>query len=572
MTPKALRLPRDPLRGLDSLPLVLLVLLAGALGVLGWLLGSTVIWPGAWRGPLFLAVVPGASLLYLRFRRAIAQDPVATYLALALPVGLLFCLYMPTIASVSWDGQIHFDTSMAMATPGGATYDKADAIMCDADGIYDVGLHPWGTSDDDWSYNWEHLLSEEGTRTAQEKLDAATQEAYLRHTAPGHRHDDSSWLSMNMWGRIPNALGLALGDFLGLGRLARYFLGRLTGYLVWCALVVWAMARVRTGKRLIMAIGLMPTMVFVAANYSYDPFSIGMIMVAFAGFAGELQRPERRLTLGSAAQILLPWFFGTAIKATFVPAALVLVLMPREKFQKRWQWACWEGAGVLLVALLVFGFASPFLSSGGSNVADDRGGETDIRPMDQVQLIVHEPLRYLGVMGLWLLDYLNPVGLFQMLPVSFCYLPHPVLWPIISAGELALLVWLTVFDRTDADAPLATDRIRGFCLGGILLAYLLSATSLYVGFTNYGAPYILGMQIRYLFVELYPLLAIGLDFGTRPRRWLQRKLVGRLRLLEKPRDLQTIRLVRNGLGAQGFFWIEAALTWGTVFLGFVLRF
>lgn len=562
---------RRALGALDGWPWAILWASAVAMAVAGWLWGQ-VIWPGAWRGPLFLALAPALLLGYLRCRRKIASRVQWTYLALALPAGLLLCLYMPTIASVSWDGQIHFDTAMAMATPGGATYDRADAIMCDADGIYDVGLHPWGTSEDDWSFNWEHLLSEKGTATADEKLADAAQEPYLRHSASGWRYDGVAIGGMGVLGRIPNALGLWLGGALGLPRLARYLLGRITGYLCWVAICLWAMGRVGSGKRLIMAIGLMPTMLFVAANYSYDPFSIGMIMVAAAGFAGELQHPDRKLTLASAAQILIPWFLGTAIKATFVAAGLFLVMMPRDKFRARWQWLVWELTGVAMVVALIVGFAAPFLSSQGSGTADDRGGEQDIRPWDQVQLILAEPVRYAGVLALWLLTYLSPVSLIQGLTVNFCYLPRPMLWPVLSVAELALIAWLTIFDRDRSCDGWATLRMRLTCLLGVLLAYLVSATSLYVAFTDYGATYILGMQVRYLLLELSVIGLIGLNWGTRPRRWLQRRLVARFHLLEGPARPGLVRLVRDGLSGQGMLWVEYVLVWSTLLLGFVVRF
>ena len=212
-----------------------LVALAAALWLACSALGGM-----TWRGALFPAVlVPSALLVGLR-ARALAARPWAAILAVVLPVGLLLCAYMPAIVSVSWDGYAHYRAANRIAQGQVTVSSLADDVLYDMDGIYDVGLYPLGTSDDDWHPNWGSILSEEGMEHANARFEELDEVVSTRKT-------NVIPVEPTTMGRLPNALGLAVGDLLGAPVLVRLFLGRVCNLLAYAAVMALAASWLKRG-------------------------------------------------------------------------------------------------------------------------------------------------------------------------------------------------------------------------------------------------------------------------------------------------------------------------------------
>lgn len=534
------------------------VLAAGlvALGAVLWLacsaLGSM-----TWRDSLFPAVLVPSALLVGLERRALAARPWGAVLAVVLPVGLLLCAYMPAIVSVSWDGYAHYRAANRIAQGRVTVSSLADDVLYDMDGIYDVGLYPLGTSDDDWHPNWESILSEEGMGHANARFKELDEVVSTRKT-------NVTPLEPTTMGRLPNALGLALGDLLGAPVLVRLFLGRVCNLLVYAAVMALAASWLRHGGWVVFAVAVTPTLVFMACNYSYDPFAISLVTLAACRFVGELQRPDERLTAGRAAWILVPFFVGTVTKAVFVASALMLLFMPRSKFSDARGHRAWVCACCATVAAVLATFAVPFLLSGGSVGADTRGGATDIDSRRQLAFLLSHPVTYLATLVGSFLWIFNPVAVFQLLPVNLCYLPMPEGWPLMAAAWFCLVLLAALLDRGPED-----DRWRGPDIGwgtfaGIALSFVLLATALYLGYTDVGAPLVSGIQVRYLLFEISPFLLVCLNLGTGPRR----RLTGRL---EAACGAGPARRVAGALPSAAL-WTGFCLLWAVAAFGFLVRF
>lgn len=72
-------------------------------------------------------------------------------------------------------------------------------------------------------------------------------------------------------------------------------MGKFFNLLCYVLLIYFAIRRIRYGKVLLAAFGLLPTNLYMAANYSYDPWVIGWIVLAFAYYFEEIQNPDRPL-------------------------------------------------------------------------------------------------------------------------------------------------------------------------------------------------------------------------------------------------------------------------------------
>lgn len=508
-----------------------------------------------WRAVLFWAVLLGCAWILWAWRRTLAERPDRLFLFLGLSCGLLMCASMPAIVSVSWDGYVHYKVANQIAQGETFVTTGADAINYDMDGIYSVGLVPWGTSDNDWDPNWEGVLSKEGMEKANGVFESRGDVVHVVE-------DNSEAPGPTTVGRLPNAFGLFIGYVLGAPYLLRLFLGRVTNLLFW-VLVVWcAMRRLRSGRRILCAVGLLPTLLFEACNYSYDPWCIGLILLAFASFVGELQRPDEPITLAGALWVLVPFTLGVMVKATWIPAGLFLLFMPVKKFRSRTARAWWY-VGCAAVALgMLWTFVGPFLLDGGASLVDDRGGSTDISPAGQLAYIWSHPLSFLGTVLGWGVTYLSRIGLYDELCVDLCYLPDPLLKPLLVAGEFLLLGLTTAFNRSGCDNGWPSPRLRWGALVGIVLGYVLSALALYLSYTNVGSPTILGMQVRYLLLFFGPFLLLVLNPGTRARNWLE----------ARGGSAPARALAAPILDGRGWYWLQAVLPWGLLLLGFVVRF
>lgn len=482
---------------------------------------------------------------------------------------------MPAIVSVSWDGYVHYRVSNQIAQGDAIVTTGADAINYNMDGIYEVGLVPWGTSENDWDSNWRGVLTEEGMEKANEKF------ADLGDIIFDVRDNNLVWNDSTP-GRVPNALGLMLGYALGAPYLLRLFLGRVTNLLFW-VLVIWlAMRRLKSGERILCAVGLLPTLLFEACNYSYDPFCIGLIALGVASFVGELQRPDEPLTLGGALWILIPFFFGVLTKPTWVASGLMLLFMPKRKFRTTAGRVWWYLGCAAVACTVLWAFMGPFLSRGGQGYGDTRGesmgsGTVNVSSGSQLDYIAGHPVQFVLVMAGWFISYLNPLPFLSDLFVNFCYLPRPVLWPLLVAGEVCLLGAATLFDRGAADDGWPNKALRIAAVVGIVLGYLVSALAMYLSYTNVGSWYLLGMQVRYWLLFLAPLLLLVLNFGTKGHRWASQH-VGRPVVRFAERHLGKLGQAvaaeenRGRLFVASYFWIQCILAWALILLGFLVRF
>jgi uncharacterized membrane protein len=378
--------------------------------------------------------------------------------------------------------------------------------MANADSIYELGLYPYGMTEDDWTPNWNSILSQEAYEHSVEEIERSSEIQSANIIDEFTRISGSSVWSVNIWGRIPNAIGLALGQLLNMPQIIGYYLGRFTGACTYILIMYLAFKNLKQGKLVLLSVALLPTLLFLAANYSYDPTLIALIAYSTTRYIGILQDDARKMTLSDGILILLPLTIGILAKAILFPAMLVFLFIPKSKFEGKHGALIWR-IGVSLAVLYVMStFITPFFVTSGAAYNDSRGGE-NISTVNQIKYILMHPLDYISTLVRWAVSYLSPASLSEA-TVSLCYLPLPFGWYVMSALE-----WLCIFSTSYLDTsnenPLTS--MRGSRIGiSIFLcgAYLLMATSLYLGFTPVGAFDINGMQPRYLLMLLYPILAL----------------------------------------------------------------
>ena len=111
-----------------------------------------------------------------------------------------------------------------------------------------------------------------------------------------------------------------------------FVLGRLFNLLSYVTIVFFAIRIIPTKKSLLTVVALLPTNIFLAANYSYDAWLISFFMLGTAMAIREFS-DERPLTTSRAFALFLVFLVGLGPKAVYFPMLAILMLMPLSKFE-----------------------------------------------------------------------------------------------------------------------------------------------------------------------------------------------------------------------------------------------
>ena len=417
------------------------------------------------------------------FRSALGVKPERFFVLFCLLAGCLMVFLFPNDTSVNWDAEYHYEQALRYSYLGEArtTAPDDDFIM----------MNP--TASD--PYVWEE-------RTA---LHAWQQEMYRAGASSGGDPE----LMLNSIYEIFAGTGMFIGRTLHLSWNWTLYLGKLFNLLVYTACGYFAIRRLKGGKMILSCVLLIPTNVFLASSFSYDPGVTGFLALSMSWFFAEWQEPERKLTWRRGSVILGSAAVACLTKAFYVPAILFTLMMPRTKwaenrlenrrFMTHGQYVILALSAVL-VSLLPY--LLPMLQG---NIATDMRGGVSSAPMDQIRYILSDPGRWLSIMFRFQRSYFDPRNSSGLL-TFFAYQGMGPYWQALYI----LLVLLAFTDKKAADLPL--ERKPAVRIAGLALLYLtvcIICLCLYVTFTEPEADFISGVQPRYLLPVVFPVLMLA---------------------------------------------------------------
>lgn len=162
---------------------------------------------------------------------------------------------------------------------------------------------------------------------------------------------------------IPCALGLWLGRLLSLPLLTGFALGRLFNLFSYVVVTAVAILYIPKWKSLIATVALLPYAVYLASNYSYDPWVTSFLLLAVALVLRELSKPDERLAPLSVFAITACFFLGLSAKAVYFPLIGMMLFMPASKFRNSTQRKLYVALVILFGILMVCSFTLPMLFS-----------------------------------------------------------------------------------------------------------------------------------------------------------------------------------------------------------------
>lgn len=431
----------------------------------------------------FVLVAVGTICITMLFLWKSASKHVEIiFLIIALSMGLLCIKVTPSRVGVSWDDEVHYAKTLEIANALNGIMYKADEKNIS-----------------DYAKNIHERLGYD--RQSDAEYSAMLQESYDKREWSAH-----NFTNYGVWSiaYIPSAIGIVLGRGIGLSYEGVFNLGRIFNLLTYVLTICFAIQRMKYGKVLVAAVGLIPTTIFMAVSFSYDSWVTGFTILGFAYFFAELQDDEP-LTKKNIGIIIGSIALGCMPKAIYFSLLFPLLFMPRRKFQDKRQrkryYLAIIGAGVVLVSTFIL----PILLGGAGN-ADLRAG-ADVNSIEQIKYILNNPFTYAKMLIKYELDYISLVNSATMLQ-KFAYVGNGYFYSTVSL----VLVVVAFLDRGEERN---CHFIKGTTMIGCLATIILSTTALYISFTPVGANTVVGMQGRYLIPTIFPALySLGTEGTT----------------------------------------------------------
>lgn len=410
-----------------------------------------------------------------------AQKPEWIFAVLTFTIGL-FCIgVVPDRVGVSWDDQIHYQRTLEISN-----YLNGIDFAADINNIGEAPFYGKAGYDQETDYEYKNNI----------------EALYETKECQFSDYKDFGVFSLAY---VPAALGIIFARGLGMSYVGVFNMGRIFNLLMYIIIISLAIKKVKYGKVLIAAVGMIPTTVFMAASYSYDPWIVALLILGFAYFFAELQADEP-LQYKNIVIMLSAIVLGCLPKAIYFPLLCPLLFMPEKKFKNSRQKKVYRFAIMCLGLFLIGTFMIPMLVQG-AGTGDIRGG-ADVNATEQIIFILKNPLMYLRTVYNFFVDYIAFQSSAQMLQ-GFAYVGTGHFYSIVSV----VLIALAFLDRGEYEKNIY--MIKGVTLLSNTVAMILASTALYISFTAVASNSIAGMQGRYLLPTIYPALhSIGLG-GTK---------------------------------------------------------
>lgn len=425
----------------------------------------------------FFWVLLGLGAFFWLFRGYLGKHIEAGFLAVCLSVGILMIYALPA-NKIGYDEEVHLYRIMGIASfPKGMNINQT---------IFNFMIPNLDT----WPENQpgSAMEQQEIRKYLNENSNYKTGEIHLKPEMPATA--------------VPSYLGQALVLKLCKGFRVpwgiMFTLGRLGNLLIYAVLMYAAIKRTPVGKVIMAVIGLMPTSIFLACTYSYDPWVTGWIYLGTACLLREALTPEKKLSRASYAGMLLCFLLGCSAKAVYAPMVLTALMLPQEKFRdNRQKWLMRAGIVLLFIGLMA-SFILPVLFAP-KDSGDVRGGATS--EVGQMSYVLGHFFGYLQILFRNIFAALPKMTFGRdVFSVQGHLADSPFTW-----FAMVLAAYAVITD-TKATSPKVLEPVQKLWIFLMLGAsVLLVWTSMYIAYTVPGQRTIAGVQGRYYLPVLYLL-------------------------------------------------------------------
>ena len=428
--------------------------------------------------------------LLIAMYRQLARNPERGFVVIALCIGLLFAVVEPPVVGLSWDDQAHYGRAVCLNYGGLSYISRPEKKVANLAVTNDVNL----------SYKLEIA----------NKLDAMpfrSRGSYSnRYTIPYYTFVSYLPSSGMMW--LARILGFSFSNTVIMGRL-----GNLLCYVL---VVYFAIKQLKYGKLFLSSLCLLPTILFMAGNYSYDPFCIAFILLGICIWMGVYQRPESKMTAVKTTVTLLALTMGILPKTVYFPLVLFVLFLPGNRFESKAAAKRYRIAVLLTAFLLVICIVAPFITSNSGEMFTDVRGGTDVDAKQQIIFILNNPVQYAAILLRFLfMDYFSYDSIMAATVGCVRAFAYVSIQGVIFSEKIAcvflgiaFIAWLLSFDIVKTRREKVPVWVKLVCCILSFGTICIAATSLYCGFTPVGHESINGFQARYMLPVILSMLTV----------------------------------------------------------------
>ena len=406
------------------------------------------------------------------------------FAAAALAFGMILAVNIPVSSYNSWDDENHYERVLYMSQGIYATETEADI---------DLIYSPFISIGSNEQAEFENRLNIEEENPGR---------VLAYNSAKAFFPDRIGYLGI---------LALTwLGRMLGLSFSTRYILGRIGNLLLYVVIMYFAIRHLKRGKTLLACVALVPTAVFLSANYSADPWVLSLSALSFSYFFRANDETDKKLEWREIIIMVGAMVLAVLPKLPYAFLLVFLLLMPRDRFEDKKQMIKYW---VLIIACGLMLFAYLYMTSFGSgDIGDIRDQTETVSGIGQIQFILSDVNAFIQMTGRFMLDYINPVNIANAM-CSFGFLTGTIgAIPILAVVLLAAII----------DGPTSKTYIRILGIVIILLMVVILGWVFYLVFTPVGKDYIMGCQPRYIIPLVMPLASLVLGGYVRNKnRWVK---------------------------------------------------
>lgn len=432
-----------------------------------------------WFSVLYYSVFAGMILFLIFGAKIICNKIENAFAIIALSIGIMFVILQPP-GLISWDEHIHFFNSNAILDIGESEWKEA------RDYIYD----------NPEEFPYVSLLSIEERNEQIENLNAmdGTQGKY-----PDAKFDTIisgvGYVHMAVAFKLLHALNVPFFTAFVITKMVNLFVYVI---LVWCAIRI-----LPTHKLLMTVVGLMPTPIYMACAYSYDPLVIGCVFLATAIILREYYEPLTKISWKRILFLCIVMIIGCCPKAVYIPLILSIIALPSSKFESKKQHVMFIITIVVVFLAMMSTFVLPALISS-DQAGDLRGGDTSVS--EQLALIFSHLFAYIRV---FFENFWNTIGDYMFGRESLAHLAYSGY--LRFSALTGILMMVVAFTDTKGTCPregkTALTKYKIASLVCVAITIGLIWTALYLSFTEVGETTIAGVQGRYyipfLFLVMY---------------------------------------------------------------------
>lgn len=425
---------------------------------------------------IFLSLILISSLFYF-YKSGFKTEKLHIYFFIVSSLlGAMFIVAQPSATFYSYDDQIHFQNTIDLLSTGPLTYSVGE-------------YHSANTN----------VSNSAGHNSINSIEEQQSQNDLFNSGESDYSKDVSFAPTYNKIGYLPMSIGYHLAKLVKLPFSACFKIGKIFNLLFYVLMMAYAIKTIKIGKRLLSVIALIPTNIFLASEYSYDPAVIIGLTIFVSHLVNLYLDKNTKFNFKTAIIILTSISYACFVKAIYVPFLLLTLLIPKDRFDNQKQSRLVKGGIIGVAILLSATFILPTIS--GTMESDSRGGSTSVS--GQLSSVIAHPLDYAKLLGNTAVAQFSDKTLDSF--NNYAYISNKATASSTNFLYIIPILLLFVF-LTDNKNNSLTKKQRLAILAASLTTILSVWTALYLTFTPVGSNTINGVQSRYFLPLFLPLL------------------------------------------------------------------